>query len=186
VVILNGTSCVYEIKTELDSLDRLEGQLRSYRKVFDKIYVVTHESQLSKLRRVLRDDVGILVLTERYRFHEAREAASDKSKVDAASIFDCLRQSEYSDIIEREYGFVPDVPNTKIYAECKKLFSQLDPMVAHDSMVDALKSRSPNRSLAPLVDAVPHSLKLLSVITDLTARQRASFVSALSTEAMPT
>jgi hypothetical protein len=184
VVILNGTSCVYEIKTELDSLDRLEGQLRSYRKVFDKIYVVTHESQLGKLRRVLRDDVGILVLTERYRFHEAREALSNKSNVDAASIFDCLRQSEYRDIIEREYGFVPDVPNTRIYAECKKLFARLDPVMAHEDMVDALKSRSPNRALATLVDAVPHSLKLLSVVTDLTARQRASFVSALSTEVM--
>lgn len=184
VVILNGTSCVYEIKTELDSLDRLKGQLSSYRKVFDKIYVVTHESQLGKLKRDLHSDVGILVLTERYRFHEAREAVSNKSNVDAASIFGCLRQSEYCDIIEREYGFVPDVPNTKIYAECKKLFSRLDPVAAHDRMVDALKRRLPNRVLAPLVDAVPHSLKLLSVVTDLTARQRSSFVSALSTEAM--
>lgn len=42
-VVLNGTSTVYEIKTEFDNLSRLPQQLTDYSKVFDHINVVTHE-----------------------------------------------------------------------------------------------------------------------------------------------
>ena len=42
-VILNGTSYVYEIKTEMDSFDRLDRQISAYRKVFDYITVISSE-----------------------------------------------------------------------------------------------------------------------------------------------
>src|SRR5262245_42464473 len=40
VAILNGTSTVYEIKSERDSLKRLAAQLASYRMVFAKVNVI--------------------------------------------------------------------------------------------------------------------------------------------------
>src|SRR5258705_3315018 len=37
IVIINGTSTVYEIKTELDSPEKLNKQIENYKKVFDKV-----------------------------------------------------------------------------------------------------------------------------------------------------
>lgn len=42
-VLINGKAVVYEIKTELDNLDRLENQVKDYYKVFDHVAVVTYE-----------------------------------------------------------------------------------------------------------------------------------------------
>lgn len=47
-VILNGTSNVYEIKSELDTLERLERQISDYKRAFDKVHVITSEDQLKK------------------------------------------------------------------------------------------------------------------------------------------
>ena len=60
IVILNGTSSVYEIKSEFDSFERLEEQIRSYRKVFGFINVITH--------RVGDDRDGDCL----YRLHDGR------------------------------------------------------------------------------------------------------------------
>lgn len=182
VVILNGTSSVYEIKTELDSLDRLNDQIGSYQKAFDNIYVVTHESQLKKIQRNLSEEIGVILLTEEYTLETLREAPSNKHKVEAATVFDCLRQVEYCDVIKDEFGFVPDVPNTRIYAECKPLFSTLDPPTAHDRMVRVLKRRSANLALKQLVTRAPHSLKFLCLISKLTSKQCSNLSSALDTE----
>jgi hypothetical protein len=180
-VILNGTSSVYEIKTELDTLERLDGQVASYKKVFDKIYVVTHGSKLAKLQAAVPDDVGIILLSEEYTLQVVRESESHKDMADSAAVFDCLRQAEYCEIIKEEFGKVPDVPNTRLYSECKKLFSSLSPAVAHDGMVRVIKKRQSSTPLQSLMSAIPHSLKLLCLTGRLTARQRTCLVEALST-----
>lgn len=64
-VIFNGTSTVYEIKTEYDSLDRLRAQIEDYRKVFDYSYVVTSKSRLKAVEAITPHNVGILFLSER-------------------------------------------------------------------------------------------------------------------------
>lgn len=64
MVVVNGKSIAYEIKTEYDSFVRLEAQLTSYLKVFDKIYMVISENHLEKLELLLTDKyncVGIYI-----------------------------------------------------------------------------------------------------------------------------
>ena len=62
-VILNGTSTVYEIKSEYDTFARLENQVKAYMAVFEHINVITSASQVVKLKSLLPFNVGILVLT---------------------------------------------------------------------------------------------------------------------------
>ena len=64
IAIFNGTSTVYEIKTEYDSFDRLDRQLSAYRKAFDKIYVITSERHLKKLITAVDENIGILILSD--------------------------------------------------------------------------------------------------------------------------
>jgi len=182
LVIVNGTSSVYEIKTELDSLDRLNSQIASYLRVFDKIYVVTHESQIVKVEREISPEIGLFLLTNRYSLKKIREATSNALNVDPSSIFSCLRQNEYCQIVRSEFGYVPDVPNTLIYTECKKLFSTLSPETAHRQMVEVLRNRSHSSFLQSFIKAVPNSLKLLCLAQKFTSLQRNSFLSALQVE----
>ena len=44
--MINDRGVVYEIKTDLDNLIRLENQLKDYYKVFSYIYVVVGNKQL--------------------------------------------------------------------------------------------------------------------------------------------
>lgn len=46
---VNGHSAAYEIKTDLDTFDRLEGQLSDYFDVFETVYVVTSEKRWQEL-----------------------------------------------------------------------------------------------------------------------------------------
>lgn len=61
---INGFSYAYEIKTELDNINRLESQINDYTTVFDFINVVVHPKHLSKVRKILPRFVGIIIYIE--------------------------------------------------------------------------------------------------------------------------
>ena len=159
VVIINGTSTVYEVKTKYDSLKRLEGQLSDYRKIFDRIVVVTEAEHTRDVLDITGPLVGVMVLGEGGTLDEIREAQSNKANTDPAVIFDCMRQVEYCSAIKNAYGYVPDVPNSKLYIEAKKLFCQLDPSDAHDLMVANVRFRGKRKMYADLINEAPNSLK---------------------------
>ncbi len=167
VVILNGSSTVYEIKSEYDSFERLEKQINSYTDVFDNNYVVTDESQVGKLKELLPEIAGIIVLTKKNTLKTVREAKSNKLNVRPEVVFESLRQSEYTKIIKKQFGQVPDVPNTKIFTECKNLFCQFDPVTAHDAMVKELKKRSEKIELDFIINSIPYSLASYAVSTTI-------------------
>lgn len=50
-VMINGKGVVYEIKTELDNLDRIETQIQDYYKAFTEVVVVTYETNIKKRYR---------------------------------------------------------------------------------------------------------------------------------------
>lgn len=56
---VNGHSAAYEIKTDLDTFDRLEGQLSGYFDVFETVYVVTSEKRWQELPSYVPDACGI-------------------------------------------------------------------------------------------------------------------------------
>lgn len=49
----------YEIKSASDNLDKLHGQIISYMKIFDYVYVVCDESHLRRVREIVPSRVGI-------------------------------------------------------------------------------------------------------------------------------
>ncbi len=159
IVLLNGTSCVYEIKTELDSLNRLPSQIDAYKKMFDRIYIVSHEKFIKKIEENIDNNIGIISLSDQSILVEKRPAASNKNKVDPCCIFNSLRLLEYKHIIKGTFGYIPNVPNTMIFNACKKIFCQLEPAIAHDEMVKVLKARNTNK-IDNLIKIVPDSLKM--------------------------
>ncbi len=158
VVVINGTSTVYEIKSEYDSFARLANQIKAYLETFDHINVITSYSQASKLDSILPNSAGILVLTNRNSISTIRESKSNKKNTKQDILFDSLRKTEYIKVIKEYYGTVPDVPNTRIYRACKKLFCKIPTEIAHDITIKILRRRSNIKILRELIGKAPTSL----------------------------
>ncbi|MDP4086034.1 MAG: sce7726 family protein [Bacillota bacterium] len=78
---INGKSIAYEIKTELDSLDKLEKQLNDYSKVFEYIYVIIHPCHYKKTIEVIPSHCGIITYNlskDNCKFHFKKKAEKNK------------------------------------------------------------------------------------------------------------
>jgi len=157
VVLLNGTSTVYEIKSEYDSFSRLKKQIQSYCDIFDYINVITTNKQAKKITSSLPDKVGVLVLTERNTISTLRSPKSNMENIKLAILFDSLRKDEYTYVVKHYYGTIPDVPNTIIYKVCKELFCKIPVPVAHDLTITILKKRTDTKILKDFIEKVPPS-----------------------------
>jgi len=183
-VVLNGTSHVYEIKSEMDSFERLDRQLAAYRRMFDYITVITTERLYQSVLERVPQEIGIMVLAEgEYQFRAKkcrREAVSNKSNVDPLVILDSLQRREFLKIIKEHFGIsFTHTPNTQIYAEARNVFKQLTSEAAHDAMVEVLKQRRETRRVADFVLDVPSSLKAASLSLRLTQVERSRFIGLL-------
>ena len=142
-VLINGKAVVYEIKTELDSFDRLESQLCDYYKAFDHVCVVTCEDNFKKLEGMLKDShVGIYVLTKHNRLSSRKDPIRDNSKLDSKVMFKILRKLEFENIIKTHYGEIPTVSQVNHYNYCYKLFKSIDIEIVYKYMLNALKKRA--------------------------------------------
>ena len=159
VVILNGTSTVYEVKSGYDSLGRLDTQLADYRRVFDHIVVVTTPKRAPLVTARIDGIVGVMSLDASGKLAVVKKSSSNKANTDPAAVFDCMRQSEFCAVIKETFGHIPEVPNSRIYREVRELFCQLDPSLAHDLMVKRVRMRGKRKSFVELVNNAPESLK---------------------------
>ncbi len=64
LVLANGRLIGFEIKSDGDKTDRLQGQIDAYRKAFESIVVVTGPRHLDEVVATTPDCVGIFVLVE--------------------------------------------------------------------------------------------------------------------------
>ena len=142
LVLLNGTSKVYEIKTELDSQYRLDSQLADYRKVFEHIYIVTHVSLADKFAQLADDKIGIIALTHNKTLSVMREAQRCTDYLDGSVIIKCLRKQEYTNIIKQYFGEVPVTRQVDYYAVCKEWFARIPTEILHNLVVVELKKRT--------------------------------------------
>jgi hypothetical protein len=183
VVVLNGTSHVYEIKSEMDSFDRLDRQIAAYQKIFDQITVITSARLFKAVEERIPLEVGIMVLADagyQFRKNPYRMPISNRKFVHPLIIFNSLQRSEYLKIIKQIFGVsLTHIPNTQVYTEAKRYFEQLSPEKAHDEMVEALKNRRHTRRVADFIVDVPHSLKAASLSIRFTNEERTRFVSLL-------
>ena len=116
LVMLNGSVRVYEIKTELDGLDKLEKQIKDYKKFGNEVHIVTDEKYAKKLYdEYKKTSVGIIALNNKNKLETVKEASSNESCFDFDTIFKILRKQEYLDLVADNFSSIPDVPNTKIF-----------------------------------------------------------------------
>jgi len=103
---INGKSHAYEIKTELDSLDKLDKQLQDYSKVFDFIHVVAHVKHLNKVIEQVPEQCGIISFRNdkgKWKFYTRRKATQNTA-IDPAVQLQCLTSKELDQLI-RHSGY---------------------------------------------------------------------------------
>jgi hypothetical protein len=141
-VMLNGTSSVYEIKTELDNPDKLLRQLGEYFCAFQFVNVVVHSSDADRYLSLLaHDPTGIIVVGSRRRLSVVQQARPFADELDTRVMFNALRQGEVSKALMACGIAPPDVPNGVRYAQYLELARTIPPDVFQDAFAAALKTR---------------------------------------------
>lgn len=181
LAILNGTSTVYEIKSERDNLSRLTNQVLTYRRVFAKVNIITGENHLEGVRDLVPKEVGILLLNDRFQISTIREAVNRPENIDPRTVFESVHRSEAEEILTRMGGTVPSVPNTRFHAAMLDIFEKLPPSQLHECMIAVLKETRSMLPLSILTDALPKSLQAAAFSTPLHRRDHARLLSAIKT-----
>ncbi|NIG19618.1 sce7726 family protein [Pantoea sp. Al-1710] len=158
VAIFNDTSTAYEIKTELDSFDRLDDQLYEYKDVFEYVYVVVPQNKVNHAIKVAHDTTGIITLNEKNVLNYERMASSNKKSLSKDKMFNCLRPSEYTLFYEgiigsKAFGKAADIKDT-----CRSAFIDLDVEIAQREMLKILKERGLERFEKDYFLFLPQSL----------------------------
>ena len=161
-ILINGKAVVYEIKTELDTFERLDTQLRDYFKAFNHVCVVTSDSQYDRAASLLQNTpVGIYALTPQNTISSKlrKEPQEDNSRLDYTAIFKVLHKKESENILLQYLGELPVASQAFYYGECLKHFSQIPILEAYTMALKQLKKR--NRIEISEFEKIPYELKSL-------------------------
>lgn len=159
-ILINGKANVYEIKTELDSFERLDTQIEDYYKGFNHVSVVTCEKYLEKLSQMLEGTpVGIVVLTNNNTIRFIKEAEEFNEVLNNKVLFKLMHKIEFENIINQFFGFLPKAKPVFYYDECYELFSNIKMETLYPMVLKELKKR--NQVNHFWFNKVPYELKSL-------------------------
>lgn len=164
-IMINGQAVVFEIKTELDSFDRLKTQLNDYQKAFNNVCVVTCEQNYQKLENLLEySPIGIYVLSDKNTLQYRKKFVEYNDSLDYKTIFNILRKSEYEDIILDYYKYLPKTTQVRYYDACFELISKIPIELFYKKYISKLKLR--NRVNPEQFKEIPYELKSLYYFSD--------------------
>ena len=159
-IMINDRGVVYEIKTDLDNLIRLENQLKDYYKVFSYIYVVVGNKQLPHVKEFLKDQkVGIYELTASGRLICRKKAFYNRDNLSYEAIFQVLRKAEFESIILKHFHKLPEVNSFQYYRECKKWLERINIVTLQKDVMKCLKARTLMLIKNKLEEKVPYELR---------------------------
>ncbi len=101
VAVANGQLCGYEIKSDADNLDRLDIQMASYNKTFDKITIVIGSKFTEKIFNYIPEFWGVCVAKndrDKVKLCYIRKAKYN-TNVDVYALLDLLWKDEILDIL---------------------------------------------------------------------------------------
>lgn len=167
-VLINGIAEVYEIKTALDTYNRLKTQLNDYYKAFMYVTVLTDENNKDELiNKVDNTCVGISILTKQGKIKIIKKPRKYDRGLDKKVLFCVLNKKEYENIIFSIYGKLPK-QNIDEYKNCMKLFCKQDIKVIYPLFLAELKKR--NRVIEEKYEKIPYELKSLVYFGNYSSR----------------
>ena len=159
-IMINGRGVVYEIKTDLDNLLRLENQIKDYYKVFSYVYVVVGNKQLPRVKEFLKDQkVGIYELTASGKLICRKKALCNKENLSYEAMFQVLRKAEFESILLKHFHELPEVNSFQYYRECQKWLERVNIITLQKDVMKCLKARTLMLVENKLEEKVPYELR---------------------------
>lgn len=162
IALFNGISRVYEIKTEYDSPSRLQRQISNYKGFFQEIYIVTCP-EMADFYAKYDEDIGVVVLSR----NKGRVSLSvykmpvTNTSIKIEVVMETLRRSEYIALVKKIYGYIPQVGDYEMYAECSKLLAAVEPSRIIMECNSIMKLReSYSQKLREIKRSNPHLLQM--------------------------
>lgn len=179
LVMFNGISRAYEIKTDYDSDKRLIHQLTDYNKLFDKCYLVTSSDGYKKYAKELPDNIGIITFEHKGNslVHHIVKEAELNDVIDIPTLMRSIRAVEYKSIVKDLYGSLPVVSEFDMFEECEKLLANAENRKVRASFMRVIKQRKTNTQSLKQFD---HCFRQLGVATNMTLNEYNSFINNLS------
>lgn len=180
VVLFNGTSRAYEIKTERDDLSRLPAQLAAFRRVFAEVVVLCDERLADDVLKLAPCDVGVEVLQRgRGSIRSIRRPTPDVNRFEPLLALDSMTRSEAVAVLAMVNRPVPSVPNGRMYAVLREAFSTLPQADTHSAFVDVMKRSRSALAAAPHLEHIPSGLAGAVLPLQLNRAQWGRFLAAL-------
>jgi len=105
IAVVNGQFVGYEIKSNNDSLRRLEEQVKSYNAVFDKVSIIVGDRYIKSIQNYIPQWWGVIVSVRGPRgavnFNIVREPQTNKN-IDPISIAQLLWRNEAEEILRQK------------------------------------------------------------------------------------
>ncbi|MFS2187938.1 sce7726 family protein [Mucilaginibacter sp. Mucisp84] len=180
MVLVNGTNKVFEIKTELDSPERLKTQLNDYYKAFSEVYIVTHHTLAAKYKSIVDERVGLIEFNGDYSLYTSRDAIIDQTRLDNLVMMKSLRKGEFLDIVKKINGQLPVTTQVKLYKECLNIVNDIDASVLQKYFLTSVKGRIRSEHKLVLNNDVPDYLKFFCYLVNFTEKQYLALPARLS------
>ena len=171
-VLLNGEVRIFEIKTDLDSLTKLDKQISDYTQFANKVYIVSCSKHIDKLiDKYKYTNIGIIEYTKHQTLETLKEPETNADNFNHITIFKTLRKHEYLNLIESYFGEVPNVPGTKIFRECLSLVKSINIVDFQKLAFNQLKERKLKCPDLLKSDATPYELKHICCTMDFSEKE---------------
>lgn len=178
-IMINGEGIVYEIKTELDNLERLSSQVEDYYKAFTKVVIVTYEENIDKVLSIVPKRAGIMQLTKRKALKSVREPVDNRENLDYYTIFKILRKYEFENILWQEGFELPKVNQFLYYKECFRILQKINIESLQKKMLNELKKRMRIETVEFCVKA-PEELRFLTYFDNTLVGFQTDFFATLN------
>jgi len=156
-VILNGKSICYEIKTDYDSLFRLNDQLNSYQQLFDEVYIVCSKKYEDIILKEIPSHFGVITLTSKLTLKTLRKASPKVTLLNRDLLIGSMRQNEYKMLAEEISGETINLPNMLIFEKCNSIIqSYRDEEELNKKYIRILKKSRRNNGI--FIEQLPNSL----------------------------
>ena len=143
LVMFNGNSKVFEIKTLLDNDTRLSNQLLEYSKIFNEVYLVIPASKLTNYLEI-DTSVGLITYNEENSKFNLIRNAKIKLEINCESLMNVLHTKEYISIVEKHIEKKIVYNDFNKFDICKQLISKLPKELLSSEFVSLMKKRGRN------------------------------------------
>ena len=165
MVVLNGSACAYEIKSDRDNLTRVQEQVAKFSCVFASVNVLASDKYAKSLLVSFPEDIGVVTLSSDFHLTTHRKAIDRPERIVNGTVFESLTSAEVVQILIAMNERVPEVSNIELRRALKIIFENLDKVDLHRQMVETLKQTRSLSHLKDYVSLLPKSLLGVTMAT---------------------